>query len=274
MSKNKINFSAQHLLINKRLVGELIEMAQISRKDTVLDIGAGVGAITFPLSEKAGTVVAIENDSAYISKLLRKTEGKKNIRVKSIDFLQYNLPKGSFSVVANIPYSITTPIFGKLLDHPNSGLQRAVIIIEKGAAKRFTAVPTANPRILKWRMWYDIRLVRAVSPSHFSPLPSVDSAILLVTRKQRPLVSPNHHAKFMGLAAYGLQFPQMPFFAALAGIFTAPQITRLVRLLSVDRNQPIGSLSEQQWGELFLAMLQHVDPVRWPRVPKRKKQRR
>ncbi|MCQ6559851.1 23S ribosomal RNA methyltransferase Erm [Paenibacillus mendelii] len=279
MSKNNIknrgiakiasNFSAQHLLINQRLIHDLIDLAEIKPKDTVLDIGAGTGAITFPLAARAANVTAIESDPAFAGKLLNKLNEATNIRVKQVDFLQYSLPKGPFTVVANIPYSITTPILRKLLDYPTVMLERAVLIVEKGAAQRFTVNSVTDPRILKWRMWYDIKLVRSVPPHHFSPPPRVESAVLTIRKKKKFTVPPHHHLRFMALAEHGLQYPQFPFYAALTDVFRSPQITKLVRMLRIDRNQPICSLTEQQWGELFLAMVQHVEPWRWPRISKK-----
>jgi len=68
----------------------------------VIDIGAGTGAITFPLAEKAGTVIAIENIPASIQKLRRKINEENNIKIKQIDVLRYELPRSPFYVVANI----------------------------------------------------------------------------------------------------------------------------------------------------------------------------
>jgi len=264
------NFSGQHLLINKFLINELVNLARINRGDTVIDIGAGTGAITIPVAEKAGTVIAIENDPASIQKLKSKINGEYNVKIKQVDVLRYKLPESPFSVVANIPFSITTPIFEKFLGNP-SLLQRAVFIIEKGAAKRFTSVPITNPLILSWRMWYDIRLVRTVAASNFSPPPSVDSAVVTVIRKENALVPLNLRGKFAAFASQGLRYPHLPFYEAMGKVFTPPQIARLVRELRVDRNQPICSLNEQQWGMLFTAMTRHVEPYRWPKLLKKRK---
>ncbi|MDF2652121.1 MAG: rRNA ((6)-)-methyltransferase [Paenibacillus sp.] len=249
----------------------MIDLAKITPRDTVLDIGAGTGAITLPLAAKAANVLAVENDPAYVRKLSSKLKDPTNVRIKQIDFMQLQLPKEPFCVVANIPYSITTPIFAKLLGRPKTVmLQRAVLLIEKGAARRFTAAPTTDPRILGWKMWYDIRLVRTVSPDHFSPPPRVDSAVVAVSRKVQPTVPPHHYERFFALAAYGLRDPGLPFDRAMAGVYTPPQLARLVKTLKIDRHQPVCRLNEHQWGELFLAMLQHVQPQRWPKLPKHK----
>lgn len=260
------NFSGQHLLINKGLIKQLVELADIQSSDLVLDIGAGQGAMTLPLAKKAAHVIAIEYDSAFVQKLIIKAREKNNIKIKQIDFLKYDFPKKPFNVVSNIPYSITTPIFAKMFDHPVTvPLQRAVFLIEKGAAKRFTANPITDPRILKWRMWFDFQLVRTVSPDHFSPPPRIDSAVLTVCRRKNPDVPVHHHRGFMALAKHGLRYPYSPIYVAFAGVFTPPQITRLVRMLGVQRTQPVCSLNEQQWGRLYLTMLQHVPRFRWPK---------
>lgn len=266
---NPNNFSAQHRLINKRLVLDLLDLARIQRNETVLDLGAGTGAITFPLAERAANVIAIETDPEYVSKLRSRAEAEhmQNVRVVPADILQIQLPRREFVVVANIPYSITTAILGKLLDHPAVPLQRAVLLVELGAAKRFTGRLVRNPRMLGWRMGYEFQLVRSVAPSNFSPPPKVDSAILVLRRRKDPLVPPKHHARFMALAAHAFRYPELPLPEALSGVFTPPQTTRLLRQLGVDRGFPVSRLDEAGWGQLFSAMLKHVPPERWPRTP-------
>lgn len=263
------NFSSQHLLINKPLIQQMIDLANMTPSDTVLEIGAGRGAITLPLAAKAVQVLAVENDPEYARKLASKLKDHTNIRIKQIDFLQMALPKEPFCVVANIPYSITTPILAKLLGEPKTvKLKRAVLLIEKGAAKRFTAAPIIDPRTLTWRMWYEIRLVRTVSPNHFSPPPRVDSAVVTITRKMEPVVPSHHQERFLAFAVYSLRNPRLPLDESMSGVFTPPQLTRLSKMLNIDRNRPVCSLREQQWGGLFLAMLTHVQPHRWPKLPK------
>ncbi|WP_248925686.1 23S ribosomal RNA methyltransferase Erm [Paenibacillus hamazuiensis] len=260
------NFSAQHLLINGRVVRDMIQLAGITPHETVLDIGAGTGTISIPLAEKAARVLAIENDPAFVRKLIDKTGGIPNIRVQECDFLQSKLPKQPFSVVANIPFSITTPILEKLLGKPDAPLRRAVLIVEKGAARRFTEAPSANPRLLSWRMLYEFRVVRTVERSAFSPPPAVDTAILTISRREQPLIPAHLLAKFAALAAYALRSPHQPLFTALAGVFTPPQIAKLAKALRVDRQSRVCTLRDGQWADVFAAMLRHAPPVRHPKL--------
>ncbi|MFM1651779.1 23S ribosomal RNA methyltransferase Erm [Brevibacillus sp. B_LB10_24] len=263
------NFSGQHLLRNKRIVQAIIGKASVHSTDTIVDLGAGKGALTFRLAEKAGKVLAIENDPAFAQKLRRMAEGYSNITIIEKDILKARLPVEPFSVVANIPFSITTPILKKLLDPPTSSFQKAILIVEKGAAKRFTAPLMRNPLILKWRMWFDMELVQVVSKYSFSPPPSVESAIFRITRKENAYVTPRHHDTFVGFAEYGLRYPDLPISEVLKGIFTPPQLRHLVKALGVDRHASICTLNELQWGIVFHTMLERVEAFRWPKRRRR-----
>jgi 23S rRNA (adenine-N6)-dimethyltransferase len=119
-------------------------------------------------------------------------------------------------------------------------------------------------------MRYEMELVRVVSRSHFSPQPSVDSAIFRVRRKKNPGIAPQHHERFSALAEYGLKFPMMPLHEAFKGIFTPPQLKQLMKNIGADRHEPVCALKEQQWIIVFQTMLEHVEPFRWPRKQRKK----
>jgi 23S rRNA (adenine-N6)-dimethyltransferase len=168
-------------------------------------------------------------------------------------------------VVANIPYSITTSILHKILHIPSNGLDRAVLIIEKGAAKRFTKKIHTNPNILKWRMCFEFKIGQTISPENFSPPPRVDSVVFSINRRTKSLIKFAGHHRFWNLASYALKYPNIPVHKALLGIFTSPQITRLLKVLHIDRNNAICSLNEQQWATIFQTMNQYVPTYRWPK---------
>ncbi|QYR21506.1 23S ribosomal RNA methyltransferase Erm [Paenibacillus sp. sptzw28] len=263
--REAIRVHGQHFLHDNRIIMEMISKAGIHAFGTVVDIGAGAGAITLLLAEKAGKVLAVENDPGLAESLRRRTEGYSSITVVEKDILETRMPGGPYCVVANIPFFLTTPILRKLLDPPVSSFQSAVLIIERGAALGLTETRVRNPRILTWRMRYEMELVRVVSRSHFSPQPSVDSAIFHVRRKKNPFIAPHHHERFSALAEYGLKFPMMPIHEALKGIFTPPQLKHLLKNIGTDRHEPVCTLSEQQWSVVFHTMLEHVESYRWPR---------
>ncbi|MXQ52160.1 23S ribosomal RNA methyltransferase Erm [Shimazuella alba] len=263
------NFSGQHLIHNKKLIHEIVDQAKVSIHDTVLDLGAGKGALTAILNQKAGKVLAVEYDSKFVDILKRKVTQNPNMRVFHQDILKMHLPKEPFIVVSNVPYSITTPIMKMLLNKPSSGFQSAVIVMEKGAARRFTSRLVKDPYIIAWRMWFDIRYVKGISRRNFSPPPRVDSAMITIKRKKKPIIPVADYLIFRGLVDYVLKNPRLTIDLALKGVFTPPQIKYLKRNLGIKNDFPITSLSEHHWGIIFETMVKHVPKFRWPKIKKR-----
>lgn len=183
--------------------------------------------------------------------------------------MKFRLPKKKFVVVSNIPYAITTPILKMLLSNPKSGFQRGVIVVERGAAKRFTAKYFKDAYVLAWRMWFDLRLEKSVPKEHFSPPPKVDSAILSIKRKEAPVIAYQHAQLFQNMSHHLLKFPQAPMGMALRGIFTVPQIKHLRNSLGVNNEFPVGSLNEKQWAKVLETMIQYVPQSSWPKRKKR-----
>lgn len=264
------NFSAQHLLHNKRLIHEIVDEAKISTHDLVLDLGAGKGDLTTALSIKTKNVLAVEYDNKFVEILKQKSYHNPNIKVIHQDILKIYLPKEPFIVVSNIPYSITTPIMKMLLNKPSSGFQRGVIVMEKGAARRFTSSFVKDSYVLAWRMWFDIRFLKGISRNNFSPPPRVDSAMITINKKAKPIVPATEYLIFWGLADYVLKNPQSPIDFALRGIYTPPQIKHLKRNLRITNEIPVAALSDQQWGFIFETMVKHVPKFRWPKINKAK----
>ena len=259
------NFPGQHLMKSKRLAVSIVEMSGIGPDDWVVEVGAGKGALTVPLAQKANKVMAVENDLKFVKILRSKLEQQRNVMVIGKDFLEVNLPKKPFSVVSNIPYSITTPIMGKLMDRPDSPFQKGLLVMEKGAAKRFTTHPSSNPRILTWRMYFDLKMGRTIARYHFSPPPKVDSAVLFIKRKEKPLIPIRSRSFFFSLASYALKNPDLPVSEAFKGIFTSPQITHLTKALGIDRNTLVSRLSDFKWATVFHTMVRYVPSYRWPK---------
>ncbi|WP_077706373.1 23S ribosomal RNA methyltransferase Erm [Virgibacillus dokdonensis] len=257
------NFSGQHLLHNKGLLKDIVNIAQISESDLVLELGAGKGAITNVLSNRARKVLAVEYDHKFIRKL-KQLEMKNTVIIQQ-DILKILLPREPFVVVSNIPYAITTPIMKMLLNKPSSGFQRGVIVLEKGTAKRFTSNFVKDPYIIAWRMWFDIRYIKEIPRKNFSPPPRVDSAIITINRKAKPIVPYRDYLIFWGLVDYVLKTPQSSIDLALKGVFTPSQMKHLKRRLGIKNKVSVATLSEQQWGITYEVMVKHVPKFRWPR---------
>lgn len=263
------NFSGQHFIHNRKLIQEIVNHAKIKKDDIVFDLGAGKGALTIDLSKKAAKAIAVEYDRKFVECLNQKLKYDLNTKVVQQDILKIHFPRTPFVVVSNIPYAITTPIMKKLLHHPSNGFQKGILIMEKGAAKRFTSTFVKDAYVIAWRMLFDISYVKTISKENFSPQPKVDSAMISIKRKKQPIISKKNYFLFVGMADAMLRHAQLPVEVALKGIFTAPQIKHLKRKLAMKRNVSVSALSEQQWGIIFETMLNYVPVFRWPGKGKR-----
>lgn len=259
------NFTAQHLLHNPATIKKLIDIARLQPTDTVLEIGAGKGSLTFPLAERARQVIAVEIDAGFVQTLRAKAASYPHIRIVHGDIRKVRLPAKPFSVVSNIPFSITTDILDRLLGAEGSMLQSGVLIVEKGAARRFTSNTYLEPRPLRWSMYFRLEMIAVIPRTHFAPPPGVDAAIMRIARRDRPLIPAGKGKQFAAFAACMLREPRLMTAHALKGIFTPVQLKHSLRIAKADREQPVATLSAEQWGSLFASMIRHVQPHRWPK---------
>ncbi|WP_340026523.1 23S ribosomal RNA methyltransferase Erm [Paenibacillus sp. FSL K6-1096] len=259
------NFTAQHLLHNPATIKKLIGIARLQPTDTVLEIGPGKGSLTFPLAERSRKVIAVEIDAGFVQTLRAKATGYPHIRIVHGDIRRVRLPAEPFSVVSNIPFSITTDILDKLLGTEGSMLQSGVLIVEQGAARRFTQNTYLEPRLLRWSMYFRLEMIAVIPRTHFAPPPGVDAAILRIVRRDRPLIPVGKGKQFAAFAACMLRDPRLMTAYALKRIFTPAQLKHSLRTAKADREQPVATLSAEQWASLFMSMIRHVDSPRWPK---------
>jgi len=171
----------QHFLVDRPSLEAIMDAAGVTKTDTVLEIGPGLGVMTRPLAERAGRVVAVETDR-ILADLLRR-DAPDNLQVVEEDFLNYDLGQlpSKYKVIANIPYYLTSKIFRLLIESPNPPSVVSVLI-QKEVAQRITARP-GNLSILALSVQYygTPELIRIVERHKFWPAPEVDSAVLRIT---------------------------------------------------------------------------------------------
>jgi len=176
---------AQYWLRDEGVLRGIVDAAQLTRADTVLEIGPGTGNLTELLLKAAGAVEAIELD-ATLAPALEKRFPKRPLHVTYGDVLTETLPDCPV-VVANIPYYITGPILDKLLGTPAQPLgkyRRIVLLVQKEIAERLSArASTHSYGALSVVVQYlaEVELVQLVPARAFYPKPKVDSAIIALT---------------------------------------------------------------------------------------------
>ena len=191
----------QNFLINENVVNEIVEKADISNADLIIEIGPGLGTLTSKLLEKAGKVIAIEIDTKVIDILTDRFKLYNNFELINQDILKTDLQKlidenlnnglSKCKVVANLPYYITTPIIIKLLEN-RLNIESITVMVQKEVASRLTAIPGKNKDIgaISYDIYYysDADIVLNVPRTDFLPSPDVDSAVINLKLLKQPRV--------------------------------------------------------------------------------------
>jgi 23S rRNA (adenine-N6)-dimethyltransferase len=168
----------------------LVTEASFLATDVVVEIGAGLGSCTFPLAREVDQVVAIEADQFVADQLRRAVQrlGATNVRVLDVDALKYRFGRRPFRVFGSLPFGVTTALMRRLFDDPTVALERADLVVQWDVARKRAAVPPATLLSTTWAPWWEFSLGRRIPASAFRPVPSVDAAVLRVTRRIPPLL--------------------------------------------------------------------------------------
>jgi len=189
-------------LINADTLSTIVETANISSKDHVIEIGPGHGVLTDELLKKANKVTAIELDTDLIQELKRKFP---NLELLHQDALTFTPPKSPYKLVANIPYYITSPIINHFLRHQpaNRRPTQMTLLVQHEVAKKICTEPgTLNVLAIDVQVFGKPKMVAKVPPSHFHPAPKVDSAILHI-QIDKPLITDDKLEKFFAMIHKG-----------------------------------------------------------------------
>ncbi len=188
----------QNFLIDGNILDKIIESAQISKEDCILEIGPGIGTMTQRLAEEAREVVAVEIDRHLIPILEDTLSGYDNITIINEDILKVDINKiveeqndgMPVKIVANLPYYITTPIIMALFEK-HIPLKSVTVMVQKEVADRMLVGPgTKDYGALSLAVQYYSRpeIIAKVPAACFMPRPNVDSAVVCLTRYEDPPV--------------------------------------------------------------------------------------
>jgi 16S rRNA (adenine1518-N6/adenine1519-N6)-dimethyltransferase len=187
----------QNFLIDGNIVENICDAGNLSKDDDVLEIGPGIGTLTYELSKRVNKVVAVEIDKSLLPILEETLEDTSNVEIINNDILKMDLKKlflehfekESIKVVANLPYYITTPIIIRLLEE-NLNLNSIIVMIQKEVAQRMKASPgTKDYGSLSIFVQYytEPKIAMTVPRTVFIPRPNVDSAVIVLNVKENKI---------------------------------------------------------------------------------------
>ena len=180
----------QNFLLNKNISNSMVFSLDLDPKDVVVEIGAGLGAVTQKLTEQlfefGSKIYALEIDERFIPKLEQMFLNSLNVKVVHADVLEW-LPKQEFEkdfkVLGSLPYYITSPILHTLVKLKKRP-EKAVVLIQKEVAEKVSArAPDSSYLSVFMQTFFEVEYLKTVPRESFKPVPKVDGGVLLLDRK-------------------------------------------------------------------------------------------
>ena len=259
----------QNFLIDPIALQRVVEAAKISERDTVLEIGPGLGSLTRYLAVQARHVVAIEIDPNLIAPLKQVIAQYQNIELIQGDILtlpvEKFIPSSDYLVVANIPYYITSAIIRRLLSTGNRP-KRIILTVQYELAKRICAIPgNLSLLALSVQVYGEPRLQARIPAGAFYPSPKVDSAIICIDLFLEPVIPNPTLDIFFSLARAGFSQKRKTLRNALsAGLQLKPHIVEEILLQAgIEPHRRAETLNLAEWSnltQLFVDCLPGIYP--------------
>lgn len=240
----------QHWLHDRDALKAIADEAKLTKDDTVLEIGPGLGTLTSELLRRAGSVVAVEFDKELARKLPGQFPGT-NLTVVNDDILQFDLrglPAG-YKVVANVPYYITSKIVERLMTAKNKP-SMVVLLVQKEVAERLAADQgDMSVLAISAQVYAEVRLGIAVPAELFTPPPKVDSAVAVLKMREQPLIPAEIEKEFYRVVKAGFSAKRKKLRSSLAGglHLGKTDVERLLNEAGISPDDRAEDLSIADW---------------------------
>lgn len=253
----------QNFITDRRVIDRIVEIAQISKQDEVLEIGPGLGALTFALVKKAGRVIAIEKDKKLAAWMKERTGGLDNVEIISgdgleIDFRSYYRGK-KMKLVANLPYSVSSPVLIKLLNDLDI-FSLFVLMLQREVGERISAAPGGKEYgsiSVLLQTYLDIKPEFRVPPAAFWPKPKVDSLVLKMVPLPAPMIHVKHRALYEKVVRASFSSRRKMLGNSLKTILPRECVDAALEAAGIDRMRRAETLTIEE----FVTLAKEVEKV-------------
>jgi 16S rRNA (adenine1518-N6/adenine1519-N6)-dimethyltransferase len=242
----------QNFLIDPGLRDAVAAAAGSAPGDEVVEVGAGVGTLTVALADRHRRVIAVELDHGLIPALREVVAGREGVEIIEADILELDIgalcPNGGEVVAGNIPYNLTGALIRKLLDRPPRP-RLLSLVVQKEVAERWTADTGASLATIAVKVFAEARRGVTIPAAAFTPVPRVDSTLVVLEVREKPAVDVGDMDKFFRLVEAVFQFRRKQLGGALgriAGLGSEAAASRL-RDVGIDPERRAQTLSLGEW---------------------------
>ncbi len=249
----------QNFLTDQRIRDAIAEAAGIEPGDEVLEVGAGVGTLTRAVAPRARRLVAVELDRDMMPALRDVMLAHDNVELVQGDILKLDLaalfPAGGHVVVGNIPYQLTGALIRKLLDAPPRP-RRLSLVVQKEVAERWTGAGGASLATVAVSVFAVPQVMFTIPAASFTPVPRVDSALVILDVRARPAVEVDDVGRFLRFAEAVFQFRRKQLGGAIGRVtgLGSTEAGRTLRQIGVDPERRPQTLSLAEWESVYLAL--------------------
>ena len=246
----------QNFIKDLRVIDRIIEAAELSSEDEVLEIGPGLGALTFALADKSRRVVAIEKDRRLFERLSEVFHDYPNVELINQDALKADF--GSFysgkklKAIANLPYSVSSPILFKLLE-ARRYFSCMVLMLQREVGERITASPggkTYGSISVLLQTFMDISSEFRVSPASFWPKPKVDSLVLKLVPLKVPRAKVSDEKLYERVVRASFSSRRKMIGNSLGSILSKESAAKSLELAGIDKKRRAETLTIEEFGNL------------------------
>lgn len=248
MTSRKKKALGQHFLKNPYVLRKIIDCISPQGQDFIIEIGAGKGALTFPLTERAGKVVAIERDRELASFIREKNIPNLLILEENVLYVNFrelikkeNSSQGIVKIVGNLPYSISSPILFKIYEYKNL-FSVCIFLLQKEVAERICSLPGSKkfaPITILFQNVFETQICTQVGPNSFTPPPKVRSTLISLKKREKPLYPLKDEREFHRFLKISFQSRRKTLFnnltlgghsrARLDGVFQSLELEKMIR---------------------------------------------
>lgn len=230
---------SQNFIKYRRVVEELIEVSDLTKDDVVVEIGAGKGIITEALRRKVKEVIAVEKDPKLAMESNAICE----------DFLDFELPTTPYKIFSNIPFSITSEIMAKILQHPILP-KTMYLIMQKEVEQKFEGRPIETQSSVLTKPWYEIETLGEIDRTSFTLKPQIKIVFVKFNKRKLPFIKDEDKKDFREFVIYGFNQWQPTVLLAYKKVLTFAQLDHIKKMLKIGNEKP-GQLSFDKWLLLF-----------------------
>ena len=247
----------QHWLEDDKSLVAIADAAELTKKDTVLEIGPGIGTLTKKLVDRAREVVAVELDELLATELPFRVPDD-NLSVHSQDILRFDfgeLPP-DFKIVANIPYYLTSNLIRVISEAVNRP-SVAVLLVQKEVAERVSADPGAMSLLsVSAQFYWQVSLGLVDKAAMFTPPPKVDSQILILKRRDEPLFRGVDEKRFFQVVKAGFSNRRKTLHNSLSGglHLAKAETLEILNSAKIKPSTRPQELSLADWYRLYTAL--------------------